>query len=143
MTSSVPSRRVDLAGWRAVLADVSGRGFDDVAAVSVQLEGSVLASPILGPDVVWRTLLVLESLHEERRYVEEIRGDGSVHLKWEGRALGVTAKGTTSLRVDGHGRVTQIILHHRPFGAVLLLATAVADRMPPSSNGNHNGNGRS
>jgi hypothetical protein len=139
VTSPVPSRRLDLARWRAVLADVSGRGFDDVAAARIQLEGSVLASPIVGIDMVWRTLLVLESLHQEVHYVEELLGESSVHLAWEGRALGVTAKGTTTLGLDGQGRVSRVILHHRPFGAVLLLSTSLSDRLPSTSNGNsHN-----
>ncbi len=142
MSGPPPSGPVDLARWRSALADVSGASFDAIATAGIQLEGSVFTVPVHGRDVVWRTLGLLESLHEEVRFVDEVLVTTSVHLAWEGRALGLGVKGMTMLRLDPEGRVARVVLYHRPFGAVLLLSASLADRLPRALNGHGPGNGQ-
>jgi hypothetical protein len=138
---SPPSRRVRLTRWRSALSDVSGQSFDDLADAGVSLEGTLFSLPIVGRDLVWRALSLLESLHDEVSYLDELVGETSIHFPWEGHALGVTVKGVTSLSVGADDQVSRVILHHRPLGAVLLLAATLADRLPPARNGNGNGHG--
>lgn len=116
---------VTLEAWRSAFADESGASFADLVEIDATLTGSALIGPMLGRDVVWKTLRRASGLYDSLEFTHEVRFGDRVYLEWNARAFGLGIGGLTALSLNEAGRVSQIALHHRPFEAVTRFADAL------------------
>src|SRR5438477_691217 len=95
----------------------------------VILEGSALADPITGRDVVRSAILESSRLYDRLEFTHETRSCDRTYLEWEGAALGQQVWGVTALSLDTDGRINRVVLSHRPLGVVDKFAAALANRL--------------
>jgi pimeloyl-ACP methyl ester carboxylesterase len=115
--------------WQDAFAHRSEEGFDDVLADHVVLEASALRSPIEGREQVKHVMGVASSLYDSLAFTHEATSGRRTYLEWEASALGLEMSGITILTRDGHGRIVNARIHHRPLGAAMRFSAELRTRM--------------
>jgi len=115
--------------WTAALRDETGTTFGDVAAPHVRLEGSIFATPIEGRQKVWTSLRTGGGITDTLRFTHESAAPDRCYFEWELEALGQRVQGITILTLDGSGLIDNVVLHHRPLGAVLAFSAEMGRRL--------------
>lgn len=134
---SVPAESLRLTSetWQAAFRDESGTLFAAIVAVDVELEGSVLATPIRGRDAVLAAQHLSGSLYDRLVFTHESILRDRTFLEWEASAFGMEIQGLTALTIGPDGRVTRIALLHRPLRAMCRFAAALNDGLKLLDNG--------
>ena len=97
------TNHVTVAAWRAAVSDDSGNTFAELVHEEVILEGSVFRSPIKGREAVRNA----------------IRQSSRLYERLEFRSLGAD------------GRISRVVLSHRPLDVVVRFSAALGDRLAP------------
>jgi hypothetical protein len=125
----VPGRTGRSGGDSQTRNHESGATFARVAAPHVQLEGSIFATPIVGREKVWTSLLTAGGITDSLSFTHESAVPDRSYLEWELEALGQRFQGITVLTLDGTGLIGNVALHHRPLGAVLAFSAEMGRRL--------------
>ena len=120
---------VTIAAWRAAVQDDSGKRFAELVHEDVVIEGSVFATPIAGRDAVRNAIRQSSGLYDRLDFTHETQSNDRTYFEWEGAALGLALWGVTAICVGSDGRITGVVLSHRPLEVVNKFAAALADRL--------------
>jgi hypothetical protein len=120
---------VTIAAWRAAVQDDSGKRFAALVHEDVVIEGSVFATPIAGRDAVRNAIRQSSGLYDRLDFTHETQSNDRTYFEWEGAALGLALWGVTAICVGSDGRITGVVLSHRPLEVVNKFAAALADHL--------------
>ncbi len=122
---------VTVAAWRAAVSDDSGNTFAEVVHEDVILEGSVFPSPIKGREAVRNAIRQSSRLYERLEFMHETQSTDRTYFEWEGAAIGLPVWGVTAISLGADGRISRVVLSHRPLDVVVRFSAALGDRLAP------------
>src|SRR5260370_42208063 len=70
--------------WTGAFAEPSGAAFKAIVAAEVTLTGSVFDAPIVGVDVVWKTLRTAASIYDDLQFTNFYDASDRLFLEWQG-----------------------------------------------------------
>ena len=123
------TNHVTVAAWRAAVSDDSGNAFADLVDEDVILEGSVFPSPIKGREAVRNAIRQSSRLYERLEFMHETQSTDRTYFEWEGAAFGLPVWGVTAISLGVDGRISRVVLSHRPLDVVVRFSAALADRL--------------
>jgi SnoaL-like domain len=118
-----------VAAWRAAVSDDSGNAFAELVDEDVILEGSVFPSPIKGREAVRTTIRQSSRLYDRLEFTHETQSTDRTYFEWEGAAFGLPVWGVTAISLGVDGRISRVVLSHRPLDVVVRFSAALADRL--------------
>ena len=120
---------VTVAAWRAAVSDDSGTAFAELVDEDVILEGSVFPSPIKGREAVRNAIRQSSRLYERLEFMHETQSTDRTYFEWEGAAIGLPVWGMTAISLGADGRISRVVLSHRPLDVVVRFSAALGDRL--------------
>lgn len=116
--------------WIRAFDARSDAAFGEALAKDVQLDASVMRRPVRGRHDVAAVLAAAASLYDSLTFTRRFTDGNVAYAEWHAEACGSTKMaGVTVLTHDDTGRVTHAAIHHRPVGAVVAFAEALAERL--------------
>ena len=97
----------------------------DALADDVVFRSPVVYKPYHGREATMQLLTLVVQVLEDFEYVDELRGEQSVCLMFRAQTGGRELQGIDHLRLDEHGKVTELTVMMRPLSGL----TAVAEAM--------------
>ncbi|MDX3233519.1 alpha/beta hydrolase [Streptomyces sp. ME19-01-6] len=105
--------------WTSAFEQRTEESFAAALSPNVRMEASALTKPLERKEQVEALMAAVSSLYERLEFVRKVQDGPRTYLEWEASAFGGFAmKGITILTRDDEGLITEIAIHHRPFGAV-------------------------
>ena len=126
-----PTNHVTIAAWRAAVSDESGNAFAELVHEDVILEGSVFPSPIKGREAVRNAMRQSSRLYDRLEFTHETQSTDRTYFEWEGAVFGLPVWGVTAISLGVDGRITRVVLNHRPLDVVVQFSAALSDRLAP------------
>ena len=123
------TNHVTVAAWRAAVSDDSGNVFAELVDEDVILEGSVFPSPIKGREAVRNAIRQSSRLYDRLEFTHETQSTDRTYFEWEGAAFGLPVWGVTAISLGVDGRISHVVLSHRPLDVVVRFSAALADRL--------------
>ena len=120
---------VTVAAWWAAVSDDSGNTFAEVVHEDVILEGSVFPSPIKGREAVRNAIRQSSRLYDRLEFTHETQSTDRTYFEWEGAAIGLPVWGVTAISLGVDGRISRVVLCHRPLDVVVQFSAALGDRL--------------
>jgi N-ethylmaleimide reductase len=118
--------------WREILRRSTMDAFSSEFTAEVVLEGSVVAAPIVGPAAVRRFFDATRTMYETIEFLSEERHGDATHLEWRGQFRGAPIAGATTLVKAATGRISNIVIYHRPLAQVTAFSTELSRRLQAS-----------
>jgi len=125
------TNHVSVAAWRAAVSDDSGNAFAELVHEDVILEGSVFPSPIKGREAVRNAIRQSSRLYDRLEFTHETQSTDRTYFEWEGAAIGLPVWGVTAISLGVDGRISRVVLSHRPLDVVVRFSAALGDRLAP------------
>ena len=123
------TNHVTVAAWRTAVSDDSGNVFAELVDEDVILEGSVFPSPIKGREAVRNAIRQSSRLYDWLEFTHETQSTDRTYFEWEGAAFGLPVWGVTAISLGVDGRISRVVLSHRPLDVVVRFSAALADRL--------------
>jgi len=123
------TNHVTVAAWRAAVSDDSGNAFAELVDEDVILEGGVFPSPIQGREAVRNAIRQSSRLYARLEFMRETQSTDRTYFEWEGAAFGLPVWGVTAISLGVDGRISRVVLSHRPLDVVVRFSAALADRL--------------
>jgi hypothetical protein len=120
---------VTAARHAATVSDDSGNTFAEVVHEDVILEGSVFPSPIKGREAVRNAIRQSSRLYDRLEFTHETQSTDRTYFEWEGAAFGLPVWGVTAINLGVDGRISRVVLSHRPLDVVVRFSAALAYRL--------------
>jgi hypothetical protein len=127
--STGPPNTVTIAAWRSAVSDESGKLFAELVHEDVVLEASVLARPVTGREDVRNAIRQSSRLYDQLEFTHETQSTDRTYFEWKGAALGLPLRGLTAISVAADGRISHVVLSHRPLDVVEKFAAALAEHL--------------
>ena len=125
----VSDNSVTIAAWRAAVRDESGRAFAELVHEDVVLEGSVFEQPITGRDAVRNAIRQSSRLYDRLEFTHHTQSADRTYFEWEGAAFGQPLWGVTAISISVDGRITRVVLSHRPLVIANKFSAALAKHL--------------
>ena len=127
--SDSQTNAVTVAAWRAAVSDDSGNAFAELVHEDVILEGSVFPSSIKGREAVRNAIRQSSRLYDRLEFMHETQSTDRTYFEWEGAAIGLPVWGVTAISLGADGRISRVVLSHRPLDVVVRFSAALGDRL--------------
>ncbi|MET7690445.1 alpha/beta hydrolase [Streptomyces sp. NPDC005483] len=112
--------------WTSAFEQRTQDSFAAALSPNVRMEASALAKPVERKEHVEALMTAVSSVYERLEFVRKAQDGPRTYLEWEAAAFGgFQMKGITILTRDDEGLITEIAIHHRPFGAVVQINAKV------------------
>lgn len=122
-----------LAEWHRIVMAHDWDALPALLTEDVTYHNPAQAEPLRGKDALVGTLRLVFGIFEDFAYARHFSGDEGHALEFSGRVSDAPFTGIDLLRLDGDGRIVDLVVMIRPVGAVMKLGEEAALRVPDSS----------
>ncbi len=124
------ARSGNASDWQTAFADQSASSFANAFADDVELDASVMLSPVRGRDQVMKVMEAASRQYSELLFTDRAIEGARQYLEWRATGHdGVAYRGVTILTRDPGGAVRSIAIHHRPLAAAMHFSRALAEAL--------------